>query len=212
MTNMVTSLSLASNNMDGTLPTEFGTLVKMADGIKLKDNAFSGALPTQFGLLTRFTSSLTLSKLSLTSTIPTQFGMMANLTEDLIIRSNKLCGDIPTQLERLTAFTTVKEGWDTAITDGNNLGTACYDQTTARFTALSALYASSGPDYDWDRRAAENWLSSDPCDKDAKWAGVNCTEYDADDDADGGSDGFGEVSSLELFNNTFDGSLPTQVG
>ena len=74
MVSMTASFNLASNNIAGTLPTQFGNLVSMTQSVDFSGNAIAGSIPTEFGQLTNFTSGFSLRGNALTGTIPGAFG------------------------------------------------------------------------------------------------------------------------------------------
>ncbi|MEO9474425.1 MAG: LamG-like jellyroll fold domain-containing protein [Cyclobacteriaceae bacterium] len=89
---VVTTLSLAANNLTGTLPASLGSLVSL-DYLLLFNNAITGTIPPEYGNLTKATY-FNISLNQLTGTIPTE---LANLTNCNIfsLSRNQLTGDIP---------------------------------------------------------------------------------------------------------------------
>ena len=97
----VTALSLAYNQLSGTLPTQLGNLTNLTELVFFSNN-LTGTIPTQLGQLTRL-EDLDLSSNQLSGSIPTQLGQLTALT-DLYLGGNQLSGSIPTQLGQLTAL------------------------------------------------------------------------------------------------------------
>ena len=65
---------------------------------------------------------------------------------------------------------------------------------TSEYTALSALYASTGGNASWTSK--KNWMAGDACTN--SWFGVTCSS--------------GEVVSLDCTSNSLIGSLPSELG
>lgn len=89
-------LSLANNNLSGSIPSSIGDLRDTLVEILLLNNQLSGCLPCEIGLL----GNLTLfdaSRNQLTGPIPASFGCMAQL-ELLNLAQNQLFGKIPESL------------------------------------------------------------------------------------------------------------------
>ena len=62
----VDSLTLDSNRLKGTLPTQIGLMTAMESHFDLEDNRITGTLPTQIGLMTAMESNFDLSGNSIT--------------------------------------------------------------------------------------------------------------------------------------------------
>lgn len=89
-------LSLANNNLSGSIPSSIGDLKDTLIEILLLNNQLSGCLPCEIGLL----GNLTLfdaSRNQLTGPIPASFGCLAQI-EILNLAQNQLYGPIPESL------------------------------------------------------------------------------------------------------------------
>ena len=98
----VTQLSLAGNNLTGSIPPELGALSNLAE-LGLEANNLSGAIPPELGNL----SNLVVWGINgndLSGPIPPELGNMTGLGE-LVLSDNKLTGPIPPELGRLRKLT-----------------------------------------------------------------------------------------------------------
>lgn len=148
-------LYLNSNEINGTLPTTFGSLSnlrrlqltgnKLVGNIpsqleslhflrllSLKNNQFTGTLPPALGRLSSLVS-MDLGKNDLVGTIPSEFGDLPAI-ESIYLTDNSLSGDVPVELENLTSLKTlVVKGNDlvgimpTGLCDLNELVSDCLD-------------------------------------------------------------------------------------
>jgi Leucine-rich repeat (LRR) protein len=91
----VSSISLPSNQLQGSLPPEMGALSGLQD-LWLSENRLSGSIPAELGDLTS-ARYIALDRNELGGSIPSQLGNLANL-RDLYLNSNQLSGTIPAQL------------------------------------------------------------------------------------------------------------------
>ncbi|GEM_PF-1772908 len=95
----VQSLSLDSNQLTGSIPSQLGNLTNLQH-LVLNDNQLSGNIPSQLGNLTKL-ATLILRRNQLTGIIPSQLGNLTKfVTFDL--GSNQLSGNIPASLTNLT--------------------------------------------------------------------------------------------------------------
>ena len=99
--NRVTSVSLASNNLSGTLPTELGDLTEL-DSLDLHSNQLAGSIPWQLGQLSGL-FRLNLRSNQLSGAIPPELGDLPNIVW-LNLRDNQLSGDIPAELGQLSTL------------------------------------------------------------------------------------------------------------
>ena len=95
----VTSLSLASNNLIGSMPTVLGNLTNLLY-INLYSNQLSGTIPSELGKLTKL-KYLYLFSNQLSGSIPPELCNLSNLV-DLFLSENQLSGNIPPALGNLT--------------------------------------------------------------------------------------------------------------
>jgi len=95
----VSELSLSSNKLTGSVPTELGNLTHLTE-LYLYNNNLTGSIPTELGNLTHLTE-LYLYNNNLTGSIPTELGNLTQLTK-LYLYNNNLTGSIPTELGNLT--------------------------------------------------------------------------------------------------------------
>ena len=75
----VTSLSLQTNQLSGSIPPELGNLTNLTT-LELWENQLSGSIPTEIGSLTNLTI-LNLSYNQFSGSIPSELGNLSNLVE-----------------------------------------------------------------------------------------------------------------------------------
>ncbi|XP_031404127.1 probable leucine-rich repeat receptor-like serine/threonine-protein kinase At3g14840 isoform X1 [Punica granatum] len=94
----VTSISLKSQSLQGTLPPDFVKLPYIQN-IDLSRNYLSGSLPPQWGALQNIVNISLLGN-RLTGPIPKEFGNMSTLLS-LVVEMNHLSGELPQELGKL---------------------------------------------------------------------------------------------------------------
>mmetsp|Transcript_7252 Transcript_7252/g.10922 ORF Transcript_7252/g.10922 Transcript_7252/m.10922 type:complete len:1551 (-) Transcript_7252:120-4772(-) len=94
----VYKINLGKNGLDGTIPTEIGTLSNLL-GLSLSQNDLDGAIPTEIGKLSSF-FELNLYDNHLSGTIPSELGQLNAFFNplDLDLSTNHLNGSIPSEL------------------------------------------------------------------------------------------------------------------
>jgi len=97
-----TSLILASNSLEGILPSAIGSLTTLSV-LRLTGGLLDGNLPSSLGSLTRLTQ-LWLYSNKLTGAIPASWGSLSALSQ-LLLQSNELLGSLPPALGSLTTLT-----------------------------------------------------------------------------------------------------------
>ena len=90
----LTHLSLARNDMIGTIPTEIGKLSNL-ETLDLRNNKLVGTIPTEIGMLKNL-KWLYLDGNQLESTIPTELGNLSNL-HYLELSRNMLTSSVPSE-------------------------------------------------------------------------------------------------------------------
>jgi hypothetical protein len=95
----IETLDLASNHLEGTLPSSYGQL-SMLSVLSLGSNSLTGTVPTEFGSMKL--DYLNLSFCQLTGTIPTELGLLSRIGV-LNVASNSLEGSVPEEVCKLTA-------------------------------------------------------------------------------------------------------------
>lgn len=97
----IKTLSIASNNIVGTLPTELGNLGPSITNLTLSGNrGITGQIPSSIGNLTSLTT-LGLYTNALSGSIPTELGNLTNLVY-LYLHDNQLSGTIPSSFSNLS--------------------------------------------------------------------------------------------------------------
>ncbi|MBO1352005.1 MAG: putative Ig domain-containing protein [Hormoscilla sp. GUM202] len=94
----VTKIDLNDNSLDGTLPSELGSLGNLHT-LDLNDNGLRGTLPSELGSLGNL-ENLDLNDNRLSGTLPSELGSLGNL-EKLDLHSNSLSGSLPSELGSL---------------------------------------------------------------------------------------------------------------
>jgi hypothetical protein len=101
----VTSVSLANNGLEGTIPESIGNLNHL-EVLDLSYNALSGSIPAAIGNLVNL-KYLRLTSNQLTGPIPGSLGSCTGLI-NLYLPGNKLSGNIPAEIGNLTSLTQLK--------------------------------------------------------------------------------------------------------
>ena len=91
----VSDISLSSNQLSGTIPTQLGNLTQLR-GLFLGDNQLSGTIPSSLGNQP-YLWNLNLSSNQLSGPIPPQLGSLTSLVY-LVLGDNQLSGTIPSEL------------------------------------------------------------------------------------------------------------------
>ena len=94
----VVELDLSENELNGTIPSELGSLTNL-EGLKLSQNQLRGVIPPELGSLTNL-EVLDLYENRLSGPIPPELGNLSNL-EALALSKNNLRGTIPSDLAKL---------------------------------------------------------------------------------------------------------------
>merc|ERR1719453_1965857 len=109
---MMTSLTLiALASMDGTFPTELGSLTAMQSDLGIVGDDYkymlSKTLPTELGRLTALAEYFEVSANEFTGTLPSELGAMSLFTEcgKGCLSDMELTGTLPTELGQWTALT-----------------------------------------------------------------------------------------------------------
>jgi cysteine-rich repeat protein len=100
----VSGLSLFTNQLTGTIPSELGNLASLTD-LRLYDNQLTAAIPPELGGLANL-RTLYLHQNQLTGPIPLELGNLSNMT-DLRMNTNQLTGPIPPELGNLSNLITL---------------------------------------------------------------------------------------------------------
>ena len=103
----VTWLALRRNELDGTLPPEFGRLSAL-QRLGIQENPLKGPLPPEWGNLRNLTN-LVLHDAQATGTLPPEWSGMARLRE-LWLGRNRLTGEIPKEWGNLTSLRIIQIG------------------------------------------------------------------------------------------------------
>ena len=91
--------SLAFNNLQGSIPTELGTLTEL-ELLWLDENQLIGTIPTELSNL-KYLTWLRLHKNDLTGMIPSEIGDLTRLTR-LALHENSFSGQIPVEIAQLS--------------------------------------------------------------------------------------------------------------
>jgi Leucine-rich repeat (LRR) protein len=94
----ITVLLLQHRQLEGTIPSVLGNLVKL-EALKLGGNSLKGSIPSELGNLVNL-EALYLYENSLEGSIPSELGNLVNL-EALYLNDNSLDGSIPSELGHL---------------------------------------------------------------------------------------------------------------
>eukprot|EP01038_Epipyxis_sp_PR26KG_P004695 gene4695-6593_t len=95
----IDSLSLDSNNLDGTIPITIGNLTALRTLTISNNPKLVGSIPKELGNISSL-NSLTLTYNNLNGTIPHEIFFLSGLVE-LVVEGNVLTGTIPTQISNL---------------------------------------------------------------------------------------------------------------
>jgi len=94
----VTSISINSNNVVGTLPSEMGEL-RYLTSLRMTSNAMNGTLPSELGNLSSLTT-LDFDRNSFTGTIPSQVLSSLSSLRTLDLSYNQFSGTLPVTIEQ----------------------------------------------------------------------------------------------------------------
>ena len=94
----VTEISLESNNLSGTIPSEIGNLTNL-ENLRLFENELTGSIPGEIYTLTNL-FALKLEQNKLQGPISADIGNLVNLTS-LTLGQNELTGSIPVEIGNL---------------------------------------------------------------------------------------------------------------
>ena len=94
-------LNLWDNELSGEIPSSLGNLTSLQQ-LNLWDNELSGEIPTELGNLSSL-QRLNLWNNNLSGEIPSSLGNLTSL-QQLVLWNNNLSGEIPTELETSSAF------------------------------------------------------------------------------------------------------------
>ena len=105
-------LDLSNNFMNGTLPTELGSLTGVQslnlgstmDLTKYWTQTSWSTIPSQFGMLTALTGGLDLSNNWFTGSLPSELGKLTLIDGSLEMDNNRLTGTIPRDLYQLSSL------------------------------------------------------------------------------------------------------------
>lgn len=204
-------LDLSNNRLTGPIPPEIGKLAKMQN-LSLTANELSGPIPGELGNLPDL-ERLSLGANQLTGSIPSALGSLSKLAHLDLSDNSGLSGTLPGSFTGLVNLTSLDLGdtqvcapadaafqtWLQGIRNkrgvvdcrgggGGSGGTISRDRA-----ALEALYnATNGTG--WTNKT--NWLSDRPL---GEWFGVS-------------TDAKGQVTQLQLEQNTLNGSIPSELG
>jgi Leucine-rich repeat (LRR) protein len=95
---IIEELSLGSNFLTGTIPTELGTLSNLIV-LNIGRNTLEGTIPSEIGQITTLRDILFYFN-DLTQNIPIEFAMLSNL-RNLLVEGNLLSGEVPLEVCQL---------------------------------------------------------------------------------------------------------------
>ena len=102
----IQSLDMSSNDIDGTLPSEIGSMQSLS-ALTLSHNKLNGTIPSSLGNLLNLHEVVDLGHNTLTGTIPLHVGQLGRLKK-LYLNSNRLSGTIPSELVRLNQINAIR--------------------------------------------------------------------------------------------------------
>ena len=98
----IVTIHLANCGLVGTLPTELGLLSDHLKNLYLPSNSIQGTIPSEFGSMTHM-ERLQLTQNRIEGSIPSEIGQMTNLVS-LGLAWNQFTGNIPSQLSQLDSL------------------------------------------------------------------------------------------------------------
>ena len=115
----LTSLSVCSNMLTGTIPSTLGNLVNLKE-LNLERNKFTGTIPSTLGNLNQLTH-LQMDTILVTGTVPSTFGNLVQLTSLYLMNIPELQGTIPSALCKSSPAGLNRQ----VIIDCKNIGCSC---------------------------------------------------------------------------------------
>lgn len=113
LSGIITGLNFINRAMDGTIPTEIGSLSSLKNLVITKNEKLRGAIPSELGNLKRLIR-LQLSMNGLTGDIPSEIGKLEMLFH-LQLQKNHLTGSLPSSIMQLS-------GLEKLVLNGNQIG------------------------------------------------------------------------------------------
>ena len=108
---------LSGNNLNGTIPSEIGSIDK-ATALSLGENKLSGELPPEIGNMSAL-EYLHIYENDISGTVPPELGNLSNLLT-LFIDGNELTGALPSELTNLTKLWAFRFGENDGLCAPNN--------------------------------------------------------------------------------------------
>ena len=175
--------------------------------LELDDNLLTGTLPHEFGNLVKLTDFSAKGNY-LTGTIPPEIGSLASL-ETMALSENRFWGELPHSLIALSRLRSLEyednsglcappnpdfQEWLSllALVRGDTCVQPVAPPDEREIAALAAIYNATGGD-DWFNRT--NWFSDEPV---QFWNGISVN-------------GEGHITELRLWGNNLSGQIPMEV-
>ena len=93
-------LNLNGNRLEGTIPTEIGTLTKLQAIYASFNEYFVGTIPTEIGYLSNTIQYIKIESNDLSGTLPSELGHASKL-KILNLANNRISGSIPSEIASL---------------------------------------------------------------------------------------------------------------
>lgn len=121
----LTHFNMYFNSIYGNIPSEYGQWTNNYNMFGLYRNSFSGSIPSELGRMSMMVKDFILGTNELTGVLPSQLGQLTGITSYFYLLTNNLCGEIPVEVAAMNSANGGKVAYQYNIESGNSFGTLC---------------------------------------------------------------------------------------